>query len=256
MSSKFVGTAFRLARSLNRLAIKEAAPKPLLTRCLSVSAPKLSDKLFVHRDTDYNNPDTPFEFTPENLKRAEVLIGNYPVGHEAAASIPLLDLVQRQVGWVPLAGMNYVAKMLNMPPMRVYEVVTFYTMFNREPVGKYFVQICTTTPCMLCNSDAIMAAIQENLGIGNGETTEDKMFSLLEVECLGACVNAPMIQINDLYYEDLTVEDTHEILNDLKAGRVPKPGPRSGRFASEPVTGLTSLTTPHPGPGFKCRPDL
>jgi len=256
MSLKLFGTLLSRACTLHsRAAVKQVAPQAL-SRSLATTCTTLSDKLFVHRDSDHNNPDTPFEFTPENQKRAEVIIGNYPVGHEAAASIPLLDLVQRQIGWVPLSGMNYVAKMLNMAPMRVYEVCTFYTMFNREPVGKYFVQICTTTPCMLRDSDSIMAAIQENLGIKNGETTKDGMFSLLEVECLGACVNAPMIQINDLYYEDLTVEDTHEILNDLKAGREPKPGPRSGRFASEPLGGLTSLTTPHPGPGFKCRPDL
>jgi len=256
MSHKLFGSLLTRACSLHRTASQAPKTAAALTRSLSVAAPRLSDKLFVHRDTDFNNPNTPFEFTPENVKRAETIIGNYPVGHEAAASIPLLDLVQRQVGWVPLAGMNYVAKMLNMAPMRVYEVCTFYTMFNREPVGKYFIQVCTTTPCMLRDSDSVMQAITDNLGIKNGGSTEDGLFTLLEVECLGACVNAPMMQINDLYYEDLTVEDTHEILEDLKAGREPKPGPRSGRFASEPLGGLTSLTTPHPGPGFKCRPDL
>lgn len=225
-------------------------------RALSCAAVRASDKLQVHRDSPENNADTPFEFTAEMKRRAETIISNYPVGFEAAASIPLLDLVQRQIGWVPLSGMNYVAKMLNMAPMRVYEVTTFYTMFNREPVGKYFVQICTTTPCMLCNSDSILAAIEANLGIRPGQTTKDKMFTLLEVECLGACVNAPMVQINDLYYEDLQVSDINEILDDLKAGRTPTPGPRSARFASEPLTGLTTLTTPHPGPGFKCRADL
>merc|ERR1719370_454055 len=153
------------------------------------------------------------------MKRAEALMSIYPAGHKKAAVIPLLDLAQRQHGnWLPLTAMHEVARILNMPRMRVYEVCTFYTMFNREPVGKYFVQICTTTPCMLRDSDSIMAAIQENLGIKNGETTKDGMFSLLEVECLRACVNAPMIQINDLYYEDLTVEDPHEILNDLQGG--------------------------------------
>ena len=125
-------------------------------RTLFQSTVVASDKLFVHRDTDYNNPDTPFEFTEANKKRAEVIIANYPKGHEAAATIPLLDLIQRQIGWVPLSGMNYVAKTLKMPEMRVYEVATFYTMFNREPVGKYHIQICTTTPCMLCDSDSIM----------------------------------------------------------------------------------------------------
>merc|ERR1712002_1209033 len=206
------------------------------SRTITRTAPVFSDKLFVHRNTEYNNPDTPFEFTEQNLKRAESIIANYPVGHEAAASIPLLDLVQRQLGWVPLSGMNYVAKMLNMSEMRVYEVCTFYTMFNREPMGKYHIQICTTTPCMLCDSDAIMDTIKTKLGIEVGGTTKDNLFTLSEVECLGACVNAPMVQINDLYYEDLTASDMEEILDDLITGRkVPKAGPRSGRFASEPL---------------------
>jgi len=226
------------------------------SRSISRTTPALSDKLFVHRNTDYNNPDTPFEFTDENLKRAKAIINLYPVGHEAAASIPLLDLVQRQLGWVPLSGMNYVAKMLNMSEMRVYEVCTFYTMFNREPVGKYHIQICTTTPCMLCDSDAIMDTIKSELNIEVGGTTKDNLFTLSEVECLGACVNAPMVQINDFYYEDLTVKDMKEILDDLKAGRVPKPGPRSGRFSCEPAGGLTSLTTPPKGPGFKVQEGL
>uniref|UniRef100_A0A3B3YGQ2 NADH dehydrogenase [ubiquinone] flavoprotein 2, mitochondrial n=1 Tax=Poecilia mexicana TaxID=48701 RepID=A0A3B3YGQ2_9TELE len=173
--------------------------------------------IFVHRDTPDNNPDTPFEFTAENKKVAEVL---------------------------------------GVAPMRVYEVATFYTMFLRKPVGKYFIQICTTTPCMLCNSDSILEAIQNKLGIKVGETTADKMFTLIEVECLGACVNAPMVQINDNYYEDLTPKDIEQIIDELKAGRVPPPGPRSGRFSCEPADGLTSLTEPPPGPGFGVRADL
>uniref|UniRef100_A0A665XAV6 NADH dehydrogenase [ubiquinone] flavoprotein 2, mitochondrial n=1 Tax=Echeneis naucrates TaxID=173247 RepID=A0A665XAV6_ECHNA len=173
--------------------------------------------IFVHRDTPDNNPDVPFEFTEENKNVAEVL---------------------------------------EIPPMRVYEVATFYTMFLRQPVGKYFIQICTTTPCMLCNSDSILDAIQNKLGIKVGETTPDKMFSLIEVECLGACVNAPMVQINDNYYEDLTPKDIEDIIDELKAGRVPPPGPRSGRFSCEPAGGLTSLTEPPKGPGFGVRADL
>uniref|UniRef100_A0A4W6FNK3 NADH dehydrogenase [ubiquinone] flavoprotein 2, mitochondrial n=1 Tax=Lates calcarifer TaxID=8187 RepID=A0A4W6FNK3_LATCA len=173
--------------------------------------------IFVHRDTPDNNPDTPFEFTEENKKVAEVL---------------------------------------DVAPMRVYEVATFYTMFLRQPVGKYFIQICTTTPCMLCNSDSILEAIQNKLGIKVGETTPDKLFTLIEVECLGACVNAPMVQINDNYYEDLTPKDIEDIIDELKAGRVPPPGPRSGRFSCEPAGGLTSLTEPPKGPGFGVRADL
>ncbi len=225
------------------------------------SAVRASDKLFVHRDSPENNSDTPFTFTSENLQRADVIIKNYPVGHEAAAVIPLLDLAQRQHGWLPISAMHCVADLLKMPKMRVYEVATFYTMFNREPMGKYHVQICTTTPCMLggVGCAPILEAIKSKLGIGVGETTKDKMFTLSEVECLGACVNAPMVQINDNYFEDLTVKDMEEILDDLKAGKTPKAGPRSGqgnRFACEPSGGLTSLTEPPKGPGFGVRSDL
>lgn len=215
-----------------------------------------SDKLFVHRDTGDNNPNVPFEFTPENMKRAESIISIYPEGHESAACIPLLDLAQRQYGWLPISAMHYVADMLKMPPMRIYEVATFYTMFNREPVGKYHVQVCTTTPCMLRGAEDVMERCKKNLGIDAGGMTKDGLFSLGIVECLGACVNAPMVQINDDYYEDLSLDDVDEILNDLKDGRVPKAGPRSGRLACEPAGGLTSLTEPPTGPGFGVRPDL
>ncbi|KAE8598361.1 hypothetical protein XENTR_v10016805 [Xenopus tropicalis] len=212
--------------------------------------------LSSHRDTPENNPDTPFEFTSENYKRIEAIIGNYPEGHKAGAVIPVLDLAQRQHGWLPISAMNKVAEVLEMPAMRVYEVATFYTMFNRKPVGKYHVQICTTTPCMLCNSDSILEAIEKKLGIHVGETTSDKLFTLTEVECLGACVNAPMVQINDNYYEDLTPKDIENIIDELKAGKVPTPGPRNGRFSCEPAGGLTSLTGPPKGPGFGVRADL
>ncbi|XP_018600617.1 NADH dehydrogenase [ubiquinone] flavoprotein 2, mitochondrial isoform X1 [Scleropages formosus] len=212
--------------------------------------------LFVHRDTPENNPDTPFEFTEENLKRIDAIVKMYPEGHKAAATIPVLDLAQRQHGWLPISAMNKVAEVLDVPPMRVYEVATFYTMFQRKPVGKYHIQVCTTTPCMLCNSDSILEAIQNKLGIKVGESTPDRMFSLIEVECLGACVNAPMVQINDNYYEDLEPKDIEHIIDELKAGRVPPPGPRNGRFSCEPAGGLTSLTEPPPGPGFGVRADL
>ncbi|XP_064640577.1 NADH dehydrogenase [ubiquinone] flavoprotein 2, mitochondrial-like [Lineus longissimus] len=228
-------------------------------RALHRSAPVLSDTLAVHRDTPENNPTVKFEFTAENLKRANDIIANYPEGYEVAAVIPVLDLAQRQHdGWLPLTAMHYVADLLKMPRMRVYEVATFYTMFNRNPVGKYHVQICTTTPCMLggMGSDVILKTIEDELGIKPGQTSGDKMFTLTEVECLGACVNAPMVQINDNYYEDLTPGDMKEILDDIKAGKTPKAGPRTERFACEPTGGLTSLTEPPKGPGFGCMSDL
>lgn len=226
------------------------------SRYLRCSPVFSSEKLFVHRDTPDNNPNTPFEFTPENLKRVETIVANYPEGHKAAAVIPVLDLAQRQHGWLPISAMNKVADMLGMAQMRVYEVATFYTMFNREPVGKYHIQICTTTPCMLRDSDSILNTIKKSLNIGVGETTEDGMFTLSEVECLGACVNAPMVQINDMYFEDLAVKDMEDILNDIKAGKSPKPGPRSSRHAAEPISGLTTLTDTPTGPGFGVRSDL
>ena len=212
--------------------------------------------LFVHRDTPENNPDVKFEFTPENMKRIEAIVKNYPEGHKAAAVIPVLDLAQRQHRWLPISAMNKVAEILGMSRMRVYEVATFYTMFNRSPVGKYHIQVCTTTPCMLRDSGAIVSAICKKLNIEMGQTTHDGLFTLSEVECLGACVNAPMVQINDDYYEDLTPRDIEQILDELTAGKKPKAGPYVKRFAAEPVTGLTTLTEPPKGPGFGVKSDL
>lgn len=214
------------------------------------------EHLYVHRDTPENNPDVKFEFTPENMKRVEEIIKNYPEGYKAAAVIPVLDLAQRQHRWLPISAMNKVAEILGMSRMRVYEVATFYTMFNRSPVGKYHIQLCTTTPCMLRDSDAILRALQKKLNIEVGQTTSDGLFTLSEVECLGACVNAPMLQINDDYYEDLSPSDVEHIINELTAGRKPKAGPYIKRFAAEPVTGLTTLTEPPKGPGFGVKSDL
>ncbi|KAJ3300197.1 ndufv2NADH dehydrogenase flavoprotein subunit 2 [Borealophlyctis nickersoniae] len=209
-----------------------------------------------HRDTAENNPNVPFEFTPANLKRAQEIIRKYPPQYKKAATIPLLDLGQRQNGWTSISVMNYVAQLLEMPPMRVYEVATFYTMFNRQPVGKYFLQLCTTTPCQLCGSDKILETIQQHLGIKVGETTKDKLFTLVEVECAGACVNAPVLAVNDDYFEDLTSDTTKKILDALKAGKAPKAGPQSGRMNCEPAGGFTTLLSDPPGPGFRVRADL
>ncbi|PWN45392.1 putative NADH-ubiquinone oxidoreductase 24 kDa subunit mitochondrial precursor [Ceraceosorus guamensis] len=215
-------------------------------RGFASSSAQSSDKLMVHRDTDYNNPSIPFEFNTETLKQAEEIISHYPPQYKKAAVIPLLDLGQRQnSGWVSISVMNYVAKLLEMPPMRVYEVASFYTMFNREPVGKHFVQLCTTTPCMLggCGSTSILETIEKHLGIKQGQTTDDKLFTLIEVECLGACANAPMMQVNDDFYEDLTPETTIKVLDALRNGQPIKPGPQSARHSSEPASGRTALVS-------------
>jgi len=184
-----------------------------------------------------------FEFTPENVERARAHIAKYPPGREASAVLPLLDLAQRQMGgWVPRAAMDYVAGLLGMAPIRVYEVATFYTMFNLRPVGRYLLQVCTTTPCWLRGSDAVVAACEKKLGIGIGGKTEDGLFSMIEVECLGACVNAPILQVNDDFYEDLDGPATEALIDALRAGSPPPPGSVIGRHGSAPVGGKTTLT--------------
>ncbi|KAL1244612.1 NADH dehydrogenase [ubiquinone] flavoprotein 2 [Trichinella spiralis] len=211
------------------------------------------DQLFVHRDTPDNNADVPFEFSEENMKRVEAIKALYPVGYTSAAILPVLDLAQRQHGWLPISAMNKVADVIGVPKMRIYEVATFYTMYNRQKVGKYHVQVCTTTPCMLRGADQILKHVKkECLGSDAvGENSQDFMFTVSEVECLGACANAPMMQINDDYYEDLTYDDVTRIFNEIRAGKKPKMGPQSGRLAAEPISGLTSLTSTPYGPGFK-----
>lgn len=191
-----------------------------------------------------------FAFTSKNRETADRIISRYPEGRQASAVMPLLDLAQRQArGWLPKAAMDHVAEILDMAPIRVYEVATFYTMYNLEPVGEHVVQVCTTTPCALRDCAAVVDACREELGIGFGETTEDGKFTLFEVECLGACVNAPMMQIGDDYFEDLTAESTKSLLQAFRRGETPNPGPQSSRRASEPADGLTSLTELDHGAG-------
>jgi NADH-quinone oxidoreductase E subunit len=192
-----------------------------------------------------DQPDS-FAYTPENRAKAEAIIAKYPKGRQASAVMPLLDLAQRQHGWLPRAAMDHVADLLAMPRIRVYEVATFYTMYNLKPVGKHHVQVCTNLPCWLRGSDAIVETCRKTLGIGLGETSEDGLFTLSEVECLGACVNAPMMQIGDDYYEDLDPESTRAVLNALREGRAPKPGPQNGRRGCEPQKGLTTLKSLYP----------
>jgi NADH-quinone oxidoreductase subunit E len=188
-----------------------------------------------------------FAWTAENAEKAREIIARYPKGREHSAIMPLLDLAQRQVGaetntqgWLPVPVIEYVAKQVGMPYIRALEVVSFYTMYNMAPVGRYHVQVCGTTPCMLRGSDDVLDACYKK-GLKKGHTTPDGLFTLTEVECLGACVNAPMVQINDDNYEDLTFESMTNILNALEKGETPKPGPQIDRFLAAPVGGPTVL---------------
>ncbi len=201
-------------------------------------------------------PDTPelrarwggFEFTPEVKTKADWHIAKYPEGRQKSAVMPLLDLAQRQVGeetntqgWLPLPVMEYVASYLDMPVIRVVEVATFYFMYNLVPVGKYHVQVCGTTPCMLRGSDDIIAACKKR-GMVKGGVSEDGLWTLTEVECMGNCATAPMVQINDDNYEDLTVERLDAVLDALAKGETPKAGTQEpGKHTSEPSGGPTTL---------------
>jgi NADH-quinone oxidoreductase subunit E len=188
-----------------------------------------------------------FAWTPENAEKAREIVGRYPPGRQMSASLPFLDLAQRQVGaetntqgWLPVPVIEFVARELGMPYMRVFEVATFYTMFNMVPVGRFHVQVCGTTPCMLRGSDDVLAACK-NRGMHKGHTTADGLFTLTEVECLGACANAPMVQINDDNYEDLDYDKMTAILDALAKGEMPPPGSQIGRRASCPEGGPTTL---------------
>jgi len=183
-----------------------------------------------------------FAFTPENLEWAKAQIKKYPEGRQASAVLALLWRAQEQMGgWLPEPALRYVGDMLGMAPIRIYEIATFYTMFNLAPVGRHYVQVCGTTPCWLRGADAIKDACRKLIG-APGHVTDDGLFSWTEVECLGACVNAPVVQIDKDYYEDLTPDNLRQILDDLKAGRKPRPGPQNGRQASAPLGGPITLT--------------
>ena len=204
-----------------------------------------------HYDLDAAYQPKTFAF--RDTAQVEDILSRYPKTGKRSATMPLLDLAQRQLaedgakakppygGWIPRAAMDEIARIVGVPAIKVYEVASFYSMYNLEPVGQHLVQVCTTTPCWLRGSDGIVKACKGRLGIGMGEKTADGKFSLVEVECLGACVNAPMVQINDDYYEDLTPERMTEMLDALAQGKdVPK-GSQTGRKCSMAVTGPTSL---------------
>jgi NADH dehydrogenase (ubiquinone) flavoprotein 2 len=202
---------------------------------------------------DLNADYQPESFIFKDKAKVEAIIALYPKGKQQSAVMPLLDLAQRQVGaegakasppyggWISRAAMDHIAETLDMSKVKVYEIATFYSMYNLAPVGKYLVQLCTTTPCWLCGSDEIVKTCKKHLGIDMGETTEDGKFTIMEVECLGACVNGPMVQINDDFYEDLTADSMKEVLDVLAEGMKPKTGSQKGRKTSMPLTGPTSL---------------
>lgn len=189
------------------------------------------------------NQPKDFKFTAENLEKAKKIIAKYPHGRQQSAVIPLLYIAQNQnKNWLPIPAMEAVGELLSMPYIRVYEVATFYTMFNLAPVGEHFIQLCRTTPCWLRGADAIKDTCMKKLGLEHmGETTSDGKFTVVEVECLGACVNAPMVQINDDYFEDLTPQIMEEIIDDLSAGKKIKKGTQVDRINSAPASGLTTL---------------
>jgi NADH dehydrogenase (ubiquinone) flavoprotein 2 len=195
-----------------------------------------------HVESTRNRDSTPFDFTLENMKEVEKILSHYPEMYKKGATIPLLDLAQRQNGgWLPLAAMNKVAKIVGCPNIQVYETAAFYTMFNRQPIGKHHVQVCTTTPCMLRGAYEVLEACKTRLGVDIGETTADGQFTLGEVECAGACVNAPCMAVGDDYYEDLEPKDAVRILDAFAKGETPKAGPQNGRTNCEGVEGYTSL---------------
>jgi NADH-quinone oxidoreductase E subunit len=183
-----------------------------------------------------------FAFTPENMAEAKVILARYPQAGRQSAILPLLHLAQDQHGgWLPRAALDFVADFLRIPRIRAYEVASFYDMFNTVPVGRIQVRVCTTTPCWLCGSDDVVRACRETLGVGIGESTLDGRFFLREFECLGACANAPVLWIDDDFYEDIDYAGTKAVLEALMRGERPQPGPQSGRVASMPLGGKTTL---------------
>ena len=183
-----------------------------------------------------------FQFSKKNLEEAQKIIKNYPDGKQQSAVMPLLYLAQKQNdNWIPLAAMKYIAKFLNMPYIKVYEVATFYSMYNLSPVGKYFIQVCTTTPCMIRGAYDLVNVCKERISENENQLSKDKTCSWMEVECLGACVNAPMMQINNDYFEDLNEEKFEKIINQIQTGEKPKPGSYKGRKNSEPENNRKTL---------------
>ncbi len=189
-----------------------------------------------------NNNLEKFEFTKKNLEEVDKIFAKYPDEQKASAVMPLLDLAMRQIGgWITESAMRYISTLINVPYIRVYEVASFYSMFNLKPIGKNFIQICTTTSCWLRGSDDILKLCKKHLNVENNQTTKDGLFTLKEVECLGACVNAPMIQINDNYYEELNKDSLLNILNKLREGKEVSIGLQTKkRKGAEPIDSVNN----------------
>ena len=193
------------------------------------------------RKPSKDQPKT-FEFNSKSLEAAKTILAKYPDDKLQSAVMPLLYIAQKQNNnWIPLAAMKYIAKFLEMPYIKVYEVATFYTMYNLAPVGKYFVQVCTTTPCMIRGAYKLVEACKEKISTKENQLSNNSNCSWMEVECLGACVNAPMMQINDDYYEDLDKEKTLKILDQILSDKTPKPGSYRGRVNNEPENNRKTL---------------
>ena len=188
-----------------------------------------------------DQPET-FEFNEKSLEIAKKVVSNYPEGKQQSAVMALLYIAQRQNNnWIPLSAMKYIAKFLDMPYIKVYEVATFYTMYNLAPVGEYFFQVCTTTPCMLRSAYKLVDVCKNKISENESDISKDGKMSWMEVECLGACVNAPMMQINDLYYEDLDAKQLEKIIENIKQNKKIEPGSYRGRKSSEPENNRSTL---------------
>jgi len=265
-----------IATSLRRLASRQL---PIVARqqrsWLRTSAPRLAGG-FIHVESPENSVSDTFVFDDESEKEIAFTLSKYPDTKQGkqSAIMPMLWIAQQQLdkahdtikyvqadpngtpfpksqgggGWVPVAAMHAIADRLGCSHMDVYEVATFFTMYNRNKLGKFHIQLCATTPCMVCGAYDIMSAIENHLGIHGGETSKDGLWTLTEVECLGACVNAPMIQVNDMFFENLTPENTVKLLDDLAAGNEVVVGPQNGLKHSEGPMGRTSLTEPLAAP--------
>ena len=191
----------------------------------------------IHKEQPEN-----FEFSDKSMKAANKIVSNYPSGKQQSAVMALLYIAQRQNdNWIPLQAMKYIAKFLDMPYIKVYEVATFYSMYNLSPVGKYFFQVCTTTPCMLRGAYDLVKVCKNKISEKENVLSEDGKISWMEVECLGACVNAPMMQVNEDYYEDLNDKKLEEIIETIYQNKIPKPGSYSGRINTEPVNNRKTL---------------